>query len=223
MSSSGHRYAEKFRRLLQDYPNPETGAPWKGVELEKATNGVVNSSWISALKNGQNNRPGLDKLRAISDAMGFRFDLWLREPGEWKRPADGQLAISAASVAEKLRHLYEASARAGGEPLDDRRVAEMSQGRLSEAQVEELRSGRRPNPNRNELLALSDVFDVDFSYWDDQERPPLADPETLAALRDPSTVAILHKSRGIPKDDRDLIMIMLEEMERRRSAPPPDR
>jgi len=29
-------------------------------------------------------------------------------------------------------------------------------------------------------------------------------------------VAILHKSRGIPQDDRDLIVIMLEEMERRR-------
>jgi len=46
--------------------------------------------------------------------------------------------------------------------------------------------------------------------------PPLADAETLAALKDPSTVAILHKSRGIPQDDRDLIVIMLEEMERRR-------
>jgi transcriptional regulator with XRE-family HTH domain len=216
LASSGERYAEKFKRLLQLYPNPETGLPWKGVELEKATNGVVNSSWISALKKGQNNRPGLDKLRAISDAMGFPFDLWLKDPAEWKRPVYGETLTSAASVAEKLNYLFSASAKERGEPLDEKRVAEMSQGRLSESQVRELRTGQRPNPSRNELLALSDVFDVDFSYWDDRERPPLADPETLAALRDPSTVAILHKSRGIPQDDRDLIVIMLEEMERRR-------
>ncbi len=223
MARSGERYAEKFKRLLQLFPNPETGSPWKGVELEKATRGVVNSSWISALKNGQNNRPGLDKLRAISDAMGFPFDLWLKDAGEWRRPVGGEPLITAASVAEKLEHLFEASAQGGGEALDERRVAEMSQGRLSEAQVRELRSGARPNPNRNELLALSDVFDVYFSSWDDRERPPLADPETLAALRDPSTVAIIHKSRAIPKHDRDLIMIMLEEMERRRSGDSSDR
>jgi len=49
LASSGERYAAKFKRLLQLYPNPETGSAWKGVELEKASNGVVNRCWISAL------------------------------------------------------------------------------------------------------------------------------------------------------------------------------
>jgi hypothetical protein len=147
--------------------------------------------------------------------MGFPFDLWLKDPVDWKRTLGGEAVITAASVAEKLDYLF-AAAEGGDGPVDEVAAAQMSQGRLSEAQVRELRSGLRPNPSRNELLALSDIFDVDFSYWDDRERPPLADAETLAALKDPSTVAILHKSRGIPQDDRDLIVKMLEEMERRR-------
>jgi len=107
--------------------------------------------------------------------MGFPFDLWLKDPVDWKRTLGGEPVITAASVAEKLDYLF-AAAEGGDGPVDEVAAAQMSQGRLSEAQVRELRSGLRPNPSRNELLALSDIFDVDFSYWDDRERPPLRTP-----------------------------------------------
>jgi hypothetical protein len=107
--------------------------------------------------------------------MGFPFDLWLKDPVDWKRTLGGEAVITAASVAEKLDYLF-AAAEGGDGPVDEVAAAQMSQGRLSEAQVRELRSGLRPNPSRNELLALSDIFDVDFSYWDDRESPPLRTP-----------------------------------------------
>lgn len=211
------RYGEKFKRLLQMYPHPE-GRPWKGVEIEQATHGFVNSSYISSLKAGHNNRPGLDKLRAISEVMGFPFELWLTEPDEWKQTVEAASQTTSGSVADKLNYLFESIHNEWtGEPFSGHEVAVMSQGRLSEAQVQEIRAGQRPNPGRNELLALCDVFDVDFSYWDDRERPSLLNPETLAALRDPESMAILHKSRDITRDDRGLIMTVLEELERRRT------
>lgn len=219
MSATGQRYAQKFERLLATHPNPNTGKPWRGVEIERATDGFVNSQYVSALRKGLNNRPGLDKLRAIAEVMGFPFDLWLKEPEEWRRTIAEQDSIASTSVADKLNYLFEAIPdEQTGKPLTNEDVASVSQGRLSSGQIEALRSGQRTNPSIRELLALCDVFDVDFSYWDlRRERPPLMDPETLRALRDPESIALLHKSQSIPEDDRGLLMTVIDEMQRRRA------
>jgi transcriptional regulator with XRE-family HTH domain len=62
--------ARKFERLLKAYRS-EDGREWSGVELERATGGVVSRSYVTNLRKGRIENPGLDKLAALARAMGF--------------------------------------------------------------------------------------------------------------------------------------------------------
>ena len=62
--------APKFERLLETYRR-EDGGRWSGVELERATGGVLTRSYVSNLRKGRIENPGMDKLAAIAKAMGF--------------------------------------------------------------------------------------------------------------------------------------------------------
>jgi len=62
--------AGKFERLLKAYRS-EDGREWSGVELERDTGGVVSRSYVTNLRKGRIENPGLDKLAALARAMGF--------------------------------------------------------------------------------------------------------------------------------------------------------
>jgi hypothetical protein len=62
--------ARIFERLLEG-PRREDGRRWGGAELERATGGVVTRSYVTNLRKGRIENPGLDKLAAMARAMGF--------------------------------------------------------------------------------------------------------------------------------------------------------
>ena len=62
--------APKFERLLETYRR-EDGGKWSGIELERATGGVVTRSYVTNLRKGRIENPGMDKLWALARAMGF--------------------------------------------------------------------------------------------------------------------------------------------------------
>ncbi len=87
----GTHVSERFGRLLDLYRKPD-GSPWGGQDLENATGGAVTRSYVSNLRNGRIGSPGLDKLEAIANAMGFPPQLWFGE-GEERVP-DAALAVA---------------------------------------------------------------------------------------------------------------------------------
>ena len=76
----GH-VSERFARLLALYRRPD-GSEWGGQDLERATGGVVTRSYATNLRKGRIGSPGLNKLEAIANAMGFPPALWFGEEGE---------------------------------------------------------------------------------------------------------------------------------------------
>ena len=220
MASPGEIWARRFSTLLDRYPRPD-GKRWRGVDLDRATNGYVNGSYVTALSKGRIEQPGLNKLRRISDAMGFPFQEWfLPIEGEPRTGSKHPGFAGEDSIAARLNYLFEAIANdKTGESFTNQEVARYSLGRLSEADVRSLRTGEERDPSREVLLALCDVFDVDFSYWDERaDQLQLLSPDTLRALRDKESLAILHKSHALPDEDKSLIITVLEELARRRTS-----
>jgi transcriptional regulator with XRE-family HTH domain len=56
--------ALKFERLLETYRR-ENGGKWSGIELERATGGVTRS-YVTNLRKGRIENPGMDKLAALA-------------------------------------------------------------------------------------------------------------------------------------------------------------
>ncbi len=96
----GAHVSERFGRLLDLYRKPD-GSEWGGQDLEKATGGTVTRSYVSNLRKGRIGSPGLDKLAAIAEAMGFPPQLWFGEVGE--RAPDA--ALAAALEDETAREI----------------------------------------------------------------------------------------------------------------------
>ena len=96
--------SERFLRLLALYRKPDGGA-WGGQDLENATGGAVTRSYVANLKQGRIENPGLAKLEAIADAMGFPPALWFGDAGEEGRAPDEVLL--AALKDETLRSILE--------------------------------------------------------------------------------------------------------------------
>lgn len=219
MASPGEVWVRKFEGFLEAHPRPD-GRNWRGVDFDRATNGYINGSYVTALRKGRIEEPGLNKLRRISEVMGFPFQSWFEpldaEP-RWDAAADiGR--PEGDSVSVRLDYLFDAIPNdKTGESFTEVDVARLSLGRLGERDVSGMRSGELANPSREMLLALCDVFDVDLSYWDERaDQAELLDPHTLRALRDEESLAILHKSYGLPDEDKSLIMTVLDELARRR-------
>jgi len=100
--------SERFRRLLSLYRKPD-GREWGGQDLENATGGIVTRSYVSNLKQGRIENPGLARLEAIADAMGFPPRLWFGTRDE--EPADP--ALVAALEDETTRGIVEATVGLG--------------------------------------------------------------------------------------------------------------
>ena len=104
----GH-VSERFRRLLTLYRRPD-GSEWGGQDLEDATGGAVTRSYVSNLKKGRIENPGLAKLEAIAGAMGFPPQLWFdTEVGD--RTPDA--ALAAALEDGTAREILEEVLRMG--------------------------------------------------------------------------------------------------------------
>lgn len=220
MANPGDIWARKFGAFLDRYPRPD-GKRWRGVDFDRETNGYINGSYVTALSKGRIEEPGLNRLRRISEAMGFAFQEWFLPIEDEPRAGPKELGFAGEdSIAARLNYLFEAITNdKTGAPFTDKEVAKQSLGRLSEEDVRRLRTGEAQDPSREILLALCDVFDVDFSYWDERaDQLQLLSPDTLRALRDKESLAILHKSHALPDEDKSLIITVLEELERRRTS-----
>lgn len=105
----GH-VSERFGRLLELYRKPD-GSEWGGQDLEDATGGAVKRSYVTNLRKGRIGSPGLDKLEAISGAMGFPPQLWFGGEGEKGRIPDETLLASLND--ETVRAVMEEAVRLG--------------------------------------------------------------------------------------------------------------
>jgi transcriptional regulator with XRE-family HTH domain len=212
------RYAEMFERLLGMYPHPD-GGRWTGPKMEEATGGFVNASYFSNLLNGRIKQPGLDKLKAIAEAMDFPPELWLEEPERWGKrlaPERGR-SSSEASLAKLLDNLFESIPdERTSRPLSEAEIARRSAGKLTMQEIRDMRAGKLTNPNMEQILALSAAFDVDPSYWFRRgKKQPLVDQRTVEALRDRDNRLLLHRSLNLSKDHKDMLLILMEQLKER--------
>ena len=109
----GH-VSERFLRLLALYRKPD-GSAWGGQDLEDATGGAVTRSYVSNLKSGRIENPGIAKLGAIAGAMGFPPALWFGGGGGERAP---DAALAAALEDETAREIVGEVLRLG--PRDRR-------------------------------------------------------------------------------------------------------
>lgn len=103
MGNEREHVSETFGRLLSLYRKPD-GSEWGRQDLERATGGAVTRSYVSNLKSGRIENPGVDKLEAIAGAMGFPPQLWFGE-GVGDRAPDA--ALAAALEEETARAVLE--------------------------------------------------------------------------------------------------------------------
>ncbi len=151
--------------------------------------------------------------------MGFPFDLWLKEPEEWGDtsggvPKSADVRGAPTDLAGLLRHLMDSMVDSEmGAGLSDRDVSMLTEGRLSEEDVAAIRRGVVTNPTRAQLLALSDAFDIDPSYWFRRgESKPHIDPQALEALKDEQNYALLQKGMGLTDQQKRVVMSLMDQL-----------
>lgn len=205
--------ATKFEMLLERYRHPD-GRKWSGAEIQNATGGVVTRSYVSMLRKGHISNPGFDKLRAMAKAMGFPPEVWFEEIENAETPAPPSAGGQSESIARRLERLFEmVTDDRIGKPYSNADIARMSLGDLAEEEIEGIRTGRLLNPTVNQVLALSEVFGVDPSYFMNRaEQPPLLDQEAIKALGDRRSRLLLHKSLGLSDGEKDMVIDMIEHL-----------
>ena len=154
--------ALKFERLLEAYRR-EDGGKWSGIQLERATGGVVTRSYATNLRKGRIENPGMDKLAALAKAMGSSPTLSFEEelPGTDGRGAAG-IPTGLAGRVERLFDVIKDPKT--GEAYTSTTIARMSMGDLTEEDVEGLRSGSVTDPHLSNVVALARAFGVVPSY-----------------------------------------------------------
>lgn len=213
------RYGEVFRRLLEAYPRPD-GRRWNGPGMEEATAGFVSASYFSNLLNDRIKQPGLDKLKAIADVMGFPAALWLQEPDEWGPARAGEPASYGPENAEfkdLLNNLFASVPdEKTGEPPTNAEIARRTAGKVTEAELEKMRSGELANPSLDKVLALSRAFSVDPAYWFRRAGgEPLVDERVIEALKSEDNRLILHRSLDLSRDQKDMLLVLMEQLRKR--------
>ncbi len=206
-----------FARLLETYPHPE-GGKWTGPRMQEATGGFVNAAYFSNLLSGRIKQPGLDKLKVIAETMGFPPQLWLEELDQWgefRHEPEG--SPPGTALKDLLNNLFASVVdERTGEPLTNAEVSRRTAGKVSEAELEAMRSGTLDNPTVEQVLALSEAFDVDPAYWFRRGKSkPLVDQEIVEALRNEDNRLLLHRSLGLSKDQKDMLLVLMEQLEKR--------
>lgn len=225
-------FADKFELALSLFPHPDRAGVsdakrrrWKGTEISAATGSKISPSYLSGLKSGRIQRPGLEQLNLISTAMNFPFDLWLADIDQWDailerwRRGDSALPGDAADrLAGRINQLFAAFPnKSTNEPYTNQAVADASGGTLTENDLVQLRNGTAPDPSRAQLLALSNFFDVEYAYWlrpDGREGP--VSEELLAKLRDDEKAMLLtQKAVDLDEKNKDLLLLLAEQLDSR--------
>lgn len=204
------RIADRFEQLLEIYRRPD-GGRWGGQDLEDATGGAVTRSYVSTLKKGNIESPGIDKLRTIAKTMGFPPELWFEEsPDDAMRKIE---AVEDATVAERLEHLLDTFVdEKKGRPYTSAEVAKMSLGGITEEEIVGIRSGEIGHPTLDQVLALSEAFGIDPSYFTRRVRRRDA---SLASLAQEESTTIVNKSLALSEGDRRVVLDLLDHLGRR--------
>ena len=128
-----------------------------------ATGGVLTRSYVTNLRKGRIENPGMDKLAALAQSMGFPPALWFEEG---LSDAGGRGAAGRPEgLAGRVGRLFDAiEDPKTGETYTNSKIARMNLGDLSEEDVEGLRSGSVSDPPLSHLLALARAFGVEPSY-----------------------------------------------------------
>lgn len=74
-------WGRKFEQL-RDKHRRDDGSKWSGSAIERASGGELNGRYISELRRGKIQDPGVNKLLSISKAMGFDPREWFEEDDE---------------------------------------------------------------------------------------------------------------------------------------------
>ena len=210
--------AERLELLLEAFRRPD-GNRWALREIEQATGGSVSASYLSSIRNGRIKKVDGRQRRDTARAMGFPERLWDAEPEEWPEILKEERRLGEAGDAppapvtvllEDLfryaRHLITGSA------FTESSVAELSDGQLDKDEVRSMRLGEIPDPPESKLLALSEVFGVDYSYWRSPARRSMLDLAAAKFLSGPRRLRTLHMELlDLPEDDRDRITAMIED------------
>lgn len=194
------------------YPRPD-GGKWRGVDLQKATNGFVSKSYVTGLQKGRWDSPGVAKLEAIARVMGFPFRLWLEPVHNWEMVlAEQSNEASGEEFASLLNRLMSLKTNPRtGSAYTNRELSLATYGKVSEGEISSMRAGEFENPSREQLIALSDALGVDPAYW--FKRPQgayLFDPSTYEAVQE--NELLLRRSLSLSGEDKELIMGLLEKL-----------
>lgn len=178
MHSLHTSYADKFEKLLELYPHPlrrnakdPRTRRWTMKEVAAGTAKKLSPEYLNSFREGKvdQQRPEMEHLDLIAQAIGFPFELWLAEPEQWPTVlADPEAKIRppVTTYSELLEELFDTAVNPRtGEPFTNQEVARSSSRLLQEKDVRQLREGTFTNPARSQLLALSHIFAVDGSYW----------------------------------------------------------
>ena len=167
--------------------------------------GLVTRSYVTKLRKGTIENPGMDKLAAIAKAMGFPPALWFEEE---PTGADGRGPAGTPEVlALRIERLFDAIKNPKtGEEYTSSEIARMSLGDLAEEDVEGLRSGSIADPALSHVVALARAFGVESSYLVDGTGEAVLDREIVEALRDDSTRAIARQSARLRDRKKKLVL-----------------
>ena len=153
------RVARKFERLLEAYRR-EDGGKWGGIELERATGGDVTRSYVTNLRKGRIENPGMDKLAAMATAMGFSPCSLVRGGADrrrWKGSAG-----PPAGLAGRVERLFDViKDPKTGEAYTNSKIARMSLGDLTEQSVTTCSTS--PPTVASILRAANSVYSRSFS------------------------------------------------------------
>jgi len=205
------RVARTFERLLEAYRRKD-GGKWGGIELERATGGDVTRSYVTNLRKGRIENPGMDELAAMATAMGFSPCSLVRGGADrrrWKGSAG-----PPAGLAGRVERLFDAiKDPKTGETYTPSRIARMSLGDLTEEDVEGIRGGSVTDPLLSHVVALARVFGVESSYLVDGTGEAVLDREVDEALGDHTVRAIARENARLRARERKLVLGIVREFE----------
>jgi hypothetical protein len=96
----------------------------------------------------------------------------------------------------------------------------MSASKLTEVDVEGIRTGKIADPTVGQVVALAAAFGVPPSYLLDRSKgAPVLDGETLEALSDGTASAILKESADLPEREKGIVLGIVRQFAGRPERP----